>query len=66
MAHGVRAEEAGESHCPVAGRVGRWLAAGLALAVLAGCEHGSLSFDRSTGQFKIPVGAGSQGQGSNR
>jgi hypothetical protein len=50
----------------VAGRVGRWLAAALALAVLAGCEHGSLSFDKSTGQFKLPVGAGSRGQGSNR
>jgi hypothetical protein len=42
------------------GRVGRWLAAALALAVLAGCEHGPISFDRSSGQFKVPVGAGSR------
>jgi hypothetical protein len=43
-----------------AGRLGRWLAAALALAVLAGCEHGDLSFNRDTGQFGIPIGAGSR------
>jgi hypothetical protein len=48
-----------------AGRAGRWLAAALALAVLAGCEHGQLSFNRDTGQFNVPIGAGS-GQGSNQ
>lgn len=48
-----------------ASAAGRWLAAALALAVLAGCEHGQLSFDQSTGQFRLPIGAGS-GQGSNR
>jgi hypothetical protein len=53
-----------ESRAPP-GRAGRWLAAALALAALAGCEHGDLSFDSSTGQFRIPLGAGS-GQGSNR
>jgi hypothetical protein len=42
------------------GRVGRWLAAGLALAALAGCEHGQLSFNRDTGQFNVPIGAGSR------
>jgi hypothetical protein len=42
------------------GRAGRWLAAALALAVLAGCEHGQLSFDRDTGQFNVPIGAGSK------
>jgi hypothetical protein len=42
------------------GRVGRWLAAALALAVLAGCEHGQLSFNRDTGQFNVPIGAGSR------
>jgi hypothetical protein len=41
-------------------RVGRWLAAALALAVLAGCEHGQLSFNRDTGQFNVPIGAGSR------
>jgi hypothetical protein len=59
------AEMPAESHRGLTGAVGRWLAAALALAVLAGCEHGSLSFDKSTGQFKLPVGAGS-GRGSNR
>ncbi len=48
------------SHLGVAGRAERWLAAALALAVLAGCEHGPISFDRSSGQFKVPVGAGSR------
>jgi hypothetical protein len=48
------------SHGVNAGRVGRWLAAALALAVLAGCEHGDLSFNRDTGQFSIPIGAGSR------
>jgi len=43
-----------------AGRVGRWLAVALALAVLAGCEHGQLSFNRDTGQFNVPIGAGSR------
>jgi hypothetical protein len=42
------------------GRAGRWLAAALALATLAGCEHGQLSFNRETGQFGIPIGAGSR------
>jgi hypothetical protein len=42
------------------GRVGRWLAAALALATLAGCEHGQLSFNRDTGQFNVPIGAGSR------
>ena len=41
------------------GRVAPWLAAALALAVLAGCEHGQLSFDRNTGQFNVPIGQGS-------
>jgi hypothetical protein len=60
------AEVPAESRRLIGGRVGRWLAAVLTLAVLAGCEHGALSFDKSTGQFKMPVGAGSRGQGSNR
>jgi hypothetical protein len=42
------------------GRAGSWLAAALALATLAGCEHGQLSFNRETGQFGIPIGAGSR------
>jgi hypothetical protein len=66
MADRAPAEWPAESHRLVAGGAGRWLAVALALGVLAGCEHGSLSFDKSTGQFKVPVGAGSRGQGSNR
>jgi hypothetical protein len=50
----------------LASRAGRWLAAALALAVLVGCEHGSPAFDRSTGQFRVPLGAGSSGQGTHR
>ena len=42
-----------------------WLAAPLVLATLAGCEHGTLSFDQSTGQFNLPIGAGSH-QGTSR
>jgi hypothetical protein len=36
------------------------LVAALALATLAGCEHGQLSFNRDTGQFAVPIGAGSR------
>ena len=53
-------EQPAERHTVNFGRAGRWLAAALALAVLAGCEHGQLSFDRSTGQFNLPIGAGSR------
>ena len=47
-------------HAGKAGRAGRWLVAVLALATLAACEHGQLSFNRDTGQFGIPIGAGSR------
>jgi hypothetical protein len=47
-------------HRACLGRAGRWLAAALALAALAGCEHGQLSFNRDTGQFSVPIGAGSR------
>ena len=39
---------------------GRWLLLALALVALAGCEHGQLSFNRDTGQFSVPIGAGSR------
>lgn len=29
------------------------------LFALAGCEHGDLSFDRSSGTFSLPIGDGS-------
>ena len=53
-------EQPAERHTLGVGRAGRWLAAALALAVLAGCEHGQLSFNRDTGQFNLPIGAGSR------
>jgi hypothetical protein len=53
-------EQPAERHSVSIGRAGRWLAAALALAVLAGCEHGQLSFNRDTGQFEMPIGAGSR------
>jgi hypothetical protein len=37
----------------------RWLAALFMLIALAGCEHGDLSFDRSSGTFSLPIGDGS-------
>jgi hypothetical protein len=49
-----------EHHRVCLAGAGRWLAAALALAVLAGCEHGALSFNRDTGQFSVPIGAGSR------
>ena len=48
------------------GRQGRRLAAAVILVLLAGCEHGQLSFDSSTGQFNLPIGAGSGHEGTNR
>jgi hypothetical protein len=44
----------------------RWLAAALTLIALAGCEHGELTFDRTTGQFRLPIGGGSREPGTNR
>jgi len=43
----------------------RGLVAALAIAVLAGCEHGNLSYDSSSGTFNLPIGAGSH-QGTTR
>lgn len=37
----------------------RWLAGALILIALAGCEHGGLTFDRSSGTFSLPIGDGS-------
>ena len=48
------------------GTVCWWLAASLATAVLAGCEHGNLSYDQSTGTFNLPIGAGSHEPGTSR
>ena len=39
----------------------RWLAVILAVALLTACEHGSMSYNRSTGTFNMPFG-----QDSNR
>lgn len=40
--------------------VRRWLVIALALTALAACEHGNLSYSRSTGSFSLPFGSGSQ------
>ena len=37
----------------------RWLATVFILLALASCEHGGLSFDRSSGRFSLPIGDGS-------
>jgi len=37
----------------------QWLAMAAMLAALAGCEHGDLSFDHSSGTFSLPIGEGS-------
>jgi hypothetical protein len=36
-----------------------WLAAGFMAMALAGCEHGDLSFDHSSGTFRLSIGDGS-------
>jgi len=36
-----------------------WLTAVFMLIALAGCEHGDLSFDHSSGTFSLPIGDGS-------
>jgi hypothetical protein len=36
-----------------------WLTAMVTLMALAGCEHGVLSFDQSSGTFRLPIGDGS-------
>ncbi|HUL04931.1 MAG TPA: hypothetical protein VLV76_01270 [Candidatus Acidoferrum sp.] len=38
----------------------RWLAGLFVLMALAGCEHGDLAFDRSSGTFSLPIGDGSR------
>jgi len=37
----------------------RWLTVAFMLMALAGCEHGDLSFDNSSGTFSLPIGDGS-------
>jgi len=36
-----------------------WLTALFMVTALTGCEHGVLSFDRSSGTFRLPIGDGS-------
>jgi len=43
----------------------RWLAAAMLVMTLAGCESGTLSYNRSTGAFVLPFGPGSRDVGSN-
>ena len=43
--------------------LGRWIAAALALALLAACQNGGLTYDPSTGLFTMPFGAQSHKSG---
>ena len=36
------------------------------VVTLAGCQTGTLSYNRSTGAFELPFGQGSRSVGSNR
>ena len=47
-------------------RATRWLAAAMLVVTLAGCQTGTLSYNRSTGAFELPFGQGSRSVGSNR
>jgi len=44
----------------------RWLAAAMLVVMLAGCQTGTLSYNRSTGAFELPFGQGSRSVGSSR
>ena len=43
-----------------------WLAAAMLVVTLAGCQTGTLSYNRSTGAFELPFGQGSRSVGSGR
>jgi len=43
--------------------VGRWIAALFAMALLAACQNGGLTYDPSTGLFNMPFGAQSHRDG---
>jgi hypothetical protein len=45
--------------------VGRWVAVALAMAVLAACQNGGLSYDPSTGRFSLPFGSQSHRSGGD-
>jgi hypothetical protein len=40
-------------------RSGWWFAMLLAVPLLTACEHGSMTYNRSTGTFNMPFGVGS-------
>jgi hypothetical protein len=42
----------------------KWLAAAMVVVTLAGCETGTLAYNRSTGAFVLPFGPGSRSVGS--
>jgi hypothetical protein len=46
-------------------RVGRWIAAALAVAILAACQSGGLTYDPSSGRFSLPFGAESHRSGGD-
>ncbi len=43
--------------------VGRWIAALFAIALLAACQNGGLTYNPSTGLFSMPFGAQSHRDG---
>ena len=47
------------------GVAGRCLAAAILLAVLAACQHGAATYDRSTGTWGVPLGPGSNRGGQS-
>jgi hypothetical protein len=47
------------------GRGSRRLALALVLVLLAACQHGQTSFNRSTGTWSVPLGTGSSRGGQN-
>ena len=47
------------------GRGGRRLALALTLILLAACQHGQTSYNRSTGTWSMPFGTGSSRGGQN-
>ena len=50
------------AHGTRVGDARRWLALGVVAMLLAACEHGNVSYNRSTGTWALPFGHGSAGQ----
>ncbi|HKF63734.1 MAG TPA: hypothetical protein VKB42_20345 [Dongiaceae bacterium] len=66
MAYGPVSRDAGGEARGNACTAIKWLAAAMLVVTLAGCQTGTLSYNRSTGAFELPFGQGSRSVGSNR